>query len=61
MDRQEPLVLFDSVHDHTEIEDEEHLHIALAPERYRVEAAYAEIRDEASLILVRFSPQGAVA
>ncbi|WP_329266743.1 Imm21 family immunity protein [Streptomyces sp. NBC_01451] len=58
---QEPLVLFDSVHDHTEIESEEHLHIALAPERYMVEAAYAEIPDEASLILVRFAPHGATA
>jgi hypothetical protein len=56
---QEPLVLFDSVHDHPEIESEEHLHIALAPERYMVEAAYAEIPDEASLILVRFTPHRA--
>jgi hypothetical protein len=54
----ESLVLFDSVHDYADIEGEEHLRIALTPGRYVVEAAYAEIPDEAVLILVRFTLLG---
>jgi hypothetical protein len=48
----EPVVLFDSVHESTEIAAEEHLRTDLPTGNYLIEAGYIEIPSE-YLILVR--------
>lgn len=50
----EPVILFDSVYDSTEIENEEHLRVELATGEYVIEAGYVETPGE-YLILVRLT------
>ncbi|MFD5114677.1 Imm21 family immunity protein [Streptomyces sp. NPDC058391] len=50
----EPVILFDSVYDSTEIENEEHLRIDLVMGEYVIEAGYIETPGE-YLILVRLT------